>query len=305
MRRTPMRTKIWLLAAGLAGLAMGCGGGNASRDGEVQWVDNSDQDCDEISQALCIYVDKHESALAALADRADDTASDVSNGMPAALKARAELASEFALALQRYSVPSEAELGLAAATETTRQQCVSECIKSQLESLKQRVSSQIPASTINEFVEEARSSVTLACQNKGSMSHVTGDCLARVNPAQKARIWLQNRSDTLFRDPLKALIASILPVQQLVLFKTEMALNFASLSDDELDALYDGLVASKKTANDFIRLCEMTHRAMPLRVLDPVENWTHSVAEITGAIDTTASKCGAGCSPAWRKAAGR
>jgi hypothetical protein len=286
-------------------LAVGCGGSNASRDGEVQWIDNSTQDCEDISQTLCDYAKKHEPKLETLADKADNAATDVSGGMPAALKNRAEVALEFALALQAYTVPSESELGLAAATETMRQQCISECVRSELESLKQRVSNQIPASAINDFVEEARSSINLSCTGKGSMSHVTNDCLARVNPAQKARIWLQNRSDNRYRAPLKALITSISPVQQLVLFKTEMALNFASLSDDDLDALYYGLVAAKKSANGFIRLCEMTHRAMPLRVLDPVENWTLSVAEITGAIDTTASKCGSGCSPAWRKAAGR
>ena len=300
-----MRTRCLLASATLMWLAVGCGGGNASREGEVQWIDNSSEDCEDISQALCAYAAKHEPQLEVLADRADDAAVDVSMGMPGALKLRAEVALEFALALQAYAVPSEADLGLAEATEAMRQQCVSECIQSELASLKQRISSQIPASAIHEFVEEARSSIKLSCQGDGSMSHVTNDCLARVNPAQKARVWLQNRSDRRFRDPLKALITSISPVQQLVLFKTEMALNFASLSDDELDALYYGLVAAKKAASGFIRLCEVTQRAMPLRVLDPVENWTHSVAEITGAVDTTAKKCGSGCSPAWRKAAGR
>jgi hypothetical protein len=286
-------------------LAIGCGGSHASRDGEVQWIDHSTQGCEDISEALCTYAAKHEPALKAFADRADEAATDVSGGMPAALATRAKLALEFAHALQDYAVPSEADLGLAEATESVRQQCISECVKSELASLKQRVSSQIPASTINDFVEEARSSVNLSCQGKGSMSHVTNDCLARVNPAQKARLWLQNSTDSQFRAPLKALITSISPVQQLVLFKTEMALNFASLSDDDLDALYFALIAAKASATGLIRLCEATHRAMPLRVLDPIENWTHSVAEITGAIDTTAKKCGAGCSPAWRKAAGR
>ena len=304
-KRTSTRAKAAWLIAGFAWLTLGCGGANASREGEIQWIDESNQTCEEISPALCAYTAKHEPALDALADKADDASDDVSDGMPAALKTRAEIAKDLTLALQAYAVPNDADLGLESATTQQREACVNECIAAELQSLRQRISGQIPATQLNDFVEEAREGIKLSCEASGSMSHVTDDCLARLNPAQKARTWLQNRADKRYRAPLKALITSMMPVQQLVLFKTEMALNFASLSDKDMDALYFALVAAKASGNTFIRLCETTDRAMPLRVLDPIENWTRSVAEITGAIDTTAKKCGSGCSPAWRKAAGR
>ena len=297
--------RVYALALILSLFALGCGGANANREGEIQWVDQSDQACEDIAPALCAYQAKHEPKLDTLADEADDAATDVSDGMPAALQRRAEVAAKFALALQAYTVPSDADLGLNSASEAMRQECINECIAGELQSLKQRISGQIPASQLSDFVEEARNGIKLSCQSSGSMSHITNDCIARTNPAQKARMWLMNRADNRYRTPFKELITSVMPVQQLVLFKTEMALNFASLSDKELDALYHSLIAAKETATTFIRLCETTQRSMPLRVLDPIEQWTHSVAEITGAVDTTASKCGAGCSPAWRKAAGR
>ena len=302
-----MRASSWLMVTGIAVTAMGCAGMNANQaEGEPQWVDESSQDCEDISPALCAYSKGPENALDELADRANDVSKDVSEGMPAALRARSILSRDFAMALQAYAVPSESALGLNSASEEVRIKCLNECVKAEQAALVQRVSSQIQGSSITDFVEEMRSSITLSCEpGKGSMAHVTDACIARLNPAQKARTWLMNRSEERYRMAFKTLVQSISPVQQLVLFKTEMALNFASLSDAELDALYEGLVAAKKTAQLFIRLCDTSTRATPLRVLDPIDRWTHSVAEITGAIDTTAKQCGSGCSPAWRKAAGR
>ncbi|MDP6945612.1 MAG: hypothetical protein QF464_15795, partial [Myxococcota bacterium] len=80
---------------------------------------------------------------------------------------------------------------------------------------------------------------------------------------------------------------------------------FASVSDDDLDTMYRALVATMKTAEELARLGELEDRAMPFRVLEPTMQWTQTAAEIKTAIGETASKCGSGCSPAWRAASKR
>lgn len=284
----------------------GCAASNAAGGTESEWSQEAAEDCDDVSPVLCEYVEKNKADVEKLNDRAEDVAQSVSKGMPEALRQRANLALKFARALQAYAVPSDENLGLASASLSAREQCIEQCIRGEQQKLRQRVSGQITGGNPNDLFEEMRPSLALACEpGKGSAGHVTEACLARDNPTQAARIWLMNHADDKYRLAFKRLIQSIAPVQQLVLFKVEMALNFASLSDAELDGMHAALVAAMNTARKLIPLANAENRAMPLRALDPVDQWTRSAAELEEAIETTAKKCGSGCSPAWRAAAGR
>jgi hypothetical protein len=300
-----MRVNIWLLVA-LATTMTGCAGGNAATEEEGEWAEEAAEDCGDVSPILCLYVTEREAALTALADAADDAATDVSEGMPAALQRRAELAIEFAIVLQDYAAPTDENLGLASASRDVLADCVEMCIKSEQDELMKRVSDQAAGGNTREFLEEMRPSLELACEpGRGSKAHKTESCLARLNPAQKARTWLMNDADDRYRLPFKKLIRSIAPVQQLVLFKVEMGMSFASMPDAELDAMHAALMASQATATKFIRLVDRQDRAMPLRALDPVDQWRRSVSDIDDMLETARKKCGSGCSPAWRAAAGQ
>jgi len=298
--------RISLLVA-IATALSGCAGSNAetgSDDGE--WEQEAAEDCDDVSPLLCAYVEKNEGPLDLLRDRADDVAHDVSDGMPEALRQRALLAVEFARALQSFAVPTDEALGLVSASLSAKEQCIEQCVRSEQESLRRRVSDQLVGGNPKGLFEEMRPSLLLACQpGKGSSGHVTESCLARENPTQAARTWLENHADDAYRLAFKQLVQSVGPVQQLVLFKVEMALNFASLSDKELDAMHAALVTAMGSARKLASFGQAENRAMPLRGLDPVDRWARSAAEIEEAIEDTAKKCGSGCSPAWRAAAGR